>query len=102
MSPFATGVARDRSFAKTVLSRDERRLCAAHHCLLKSKCAGSKSRRAINRNFDEEYFEKLERYYEPEAYKKAMRKRKVWIEPMFAKVRQGRGMGRVRLGTLEG
>ena len=40
-------------------------------------------------------------YYGLEAYKKAMRKRKVWIEPMFAEVKQWHGMERVRLRTLE-
>jgi hypothetical protein len=44
-------------------------------CLLKSECTEGKSGRAINRNFDEEYFEKVKGYYELEAYKKAMRKR---------------------------
>ena len=70
-------------------------------CPLKSKCTEGKSGRAVNRNFDEEYFEKVKGYYRLEAYKKAMRKRKVWIEPMFAEAKQWHRMERVRLRSLE-
>ena len=70
-------------------------------CPLKSKCTDGKSGRAVNRNFDEYYFEKVKGYYELEAYKKAMRKRKVWIEPMFAEAKQWHRMERVRLRMLE-
>jgi hypothetical protein len=70
-------------------------------CLLKHRCTEGKSGRAVNRNFDEAYFERVKGYYELEAYKKAMRKRKVWIEPMFAEAKQWHGMERVRLRRLE-
>ncbi len=70
-------------------------------CSLKSRCTEGKSGRAVNRNFDEEYFERVKGYYGLTAYKKAMRKRKVWIEPMFAEAKQWHGMERVRLRTLE-
>jgi hypothetical protein len=70
-------------------------------CALKSKCTNGKSGRAVNRNFDEEYFEKIKGYYELEAYKKAMRKRKVWIEPLFGEAKQFHGMERMRLRMLE-
>ncbi|MBA2442865.1 MAG: IS1182 family transposase [Rubrobacter sp.] len=70
-------------------------------CLLKSGCTNGKSGRAANRNFDEEYFEKVEAHYELEAYKKAMRKRKVWIEPLFGEAKQWHGMERMRLRMLE-
>ena len=70
-------------------------------CPLKSGCTEGKSGRAVNRNFDEGYFERVKGYYGLEAYKKAMSKRKVWIEPMFAEAKQWHGMERVRLRTLE-
>jgi hypothetical protein len=70
-------------------------------CPLKSKCTNGKSGRAVNRNFDEEYFEKVKGYYELEAYKKAMRKRKVWIEPLFGEAKQWHDMERMRLRMLE-
>jgi hypothetical protein len=68
---------------------------------LKSKCTNGKSGRAVNRNFDEQYFEKVKGYYELEAYKKAMRKRKVWIEPLFGEGKQWHDMERMRLRMLE-
>ncbi len=70
-------------------------------CLLKAKCTEGKSGRAVNRNFDEEYFERVKGYYGLEAYKKAMRKRKVWIEPLFGEAKQWHGMERMRLRMLE-
>jgi transposase len=70
-------------------------------CSLKSQCTNGKSGRAVNRNFDEQYFEKVKGYYELEAYKKAMRKRKVWIEPLFGEGKQWHGMERMRLRMLE-
>ena len=70
-------------------------------CLLKSKYTEGKSGRAVNRNFDEEYFEKVKGYYGLAAYKKAVRKRKVWIEPMFGEARHRLGMERMRLRMLE-
>ena len=70
-------------------------------CLLKSKYTEGKSGRAVNRNFDEEYFEKVKGYYGLAAYKKAVRKRKVWIEPIFGEARHRLGMERMRLRMLE-
>jgi transposase len=70
-------------------------------CTLKSECTEGRSGRAVNRNFDEEYFEKVKGYYGLEAYKKAMRKRKVWIEPLFGEAKQWHGMERMRLRMLE-
>jgi hypothetical protein len=39
--------------------------------------------------------------YTLEAYKKAMRKRKVWIEPLFGEAKQWHGMERMMLRMLE-
>ena len=70
-------------------------------CPLKPRCTEGMSGRAVNRNFDKAYFERVKGYYGLAAYKKAMSKRKVWIEPMFAEAKQWHGMERVRLRTLE-
>lgn len=67
---------------------------------MKSKCTNGKSGR-VDRNFDEEYFEKVKGYYELEAFKKAMRRRKVWIEPLFGEGKQWHDMDRMRLRMLE-
>jgi hypothetical protein len=54
----------------------------------------------VSRNFDEEYFERVRSYHATEAYKKAMRKRQVWVEPLFAEAKQWHGMRRFRLRLL--
>jgi hypothetical protein len=70
-------------------------------CPLKGRCTEGKSGRAVNRNFDEGYFERVKGYYGLAAYEKAMSKRKVWIAPMFAEAKQWHSMGRTKLRRLE-
>ena len=40
-------------------------------------------------------------YHATEAYAKAMRKRKVWVEPLFAEAKDWHGLRRFRLRGLE-
>ena len=40
-------------------------------------------------------------YHATEAYAKAMRKRKVWVEPLFAEAKEWHGLRRFRLRGLE-
>jgi transposase len=70
-------------------------------CALKAKCTSANSGRLLRRSFDERYAERVRAYHETEACKKAMRKRQVWIEPLFGEAKQWHGMGRMRLRTLE-
>jgi IS5 family transposase len=70
-------------------------------CPVKSKCTTSETGRDIKRNFDEEYVERVRAYQSTAAYKKAMRKRKVWVEPLFGEGKDWHGMERFRLRTLE-
>ena len=39
-------------------------------------------------------------YYETEAYQKALRTRKVWVEPLFAEAKSWHGMRQFRLRGL--
>jgi hypothetical protein len=41
----------------------------------------------VRRDFNEEYLERVRAYHETEPYKKAMRKRRVWVEPLFAEAK---------------
>jgi hypothetical protein len=50
-------------------------------CPLKAACTGSEHGREVSRPFDAHYLDRVRGYHATEAYKKAMRKRKVWIEP---------------------
>ena len=52
-------------------------------CALKAKCTDSDNGRSVTRSFDEEYLERVRSYQTTEPYKRALRKRKVWVEPLF-------------------
>jgi len=69
-------------------------------CPLKAQCTPGTSGRYISRNFAEEYFERVRSYQTTEAYKKALRKRSVWVEPLFAEGKDWHGMRRFRLREL--
>ena len=70
-------------------------------CPLKAKCTESDRGRQVHRNFDEAYLELVRSYHSLAAYKKAMRKRKVWVEPLFGEGKAWHGMERFRLRLLE-
>jgi transposase len=70
-------------------------------CPVKSKCTTSETGRDIKRSFDEAYLDRVRSYHTSEAYKKAIRKRKVWVEPLFAEGKAWHGMARFRLRMLE-
>jgi hypothetical protein len=69
-------------------------------CPLKPKCTSSAQGRVVSRSFEEEFLERVRAYRETEPYRKALRKRKVWVEPMFAEAKEWHGMRRFRLRTL--
>ena len=70
-------------------------------CPLKAKCTESNAGRQVHRSFDEAYLDLVRSYHSLEAYKKAMRKRKVWVEPLFGEGKAWHGMERFRLLMLE-
>jgi hypothetical protein len=49
----------------------------------------------------QDYLDRAEAYRETEAYKKAMRKRQVWVEPLFGEAKQWHQMARFRLRGLD-
>lgn len=69
-------------------------------CPLKAKCTTSRTGRKLSRHVAEEYLEKVRTYHTTEPYKKAMRKRSVWVEPLFAEGKDWHGMRRYRLRRL--
>jgi len=69
-------------------------------CPVKSRCTTSPNGRTLRRSLDEAYFDRARAYHETEPYKKALRKRKVWVEPLFAEGKQWHGMSRFRLRRL--
>jgi transposase len=69
-------------------------------CPLKAQCTTSDQGRVLKRSFDEEYLEQVRTSHATEPYQKAMRKRSVWVEPLFAEGKQWHGMRRFRLRLL--
>ncbi len=70
-------------------------------CRLKSQCTASDHGRKVQRSFYIDYLEKVRGYHATEAYKKAMRKRQIWVEPLFAEAKEWHGLRRLRLrGSL--
>jgi hypothetical protein len=73
---------------------------ACNACLLKAQCTTSAKGRQIKRSFDEAYLDRVRTYHATEAYAKAMRKRQVWVEPLFAEAKLWHGLSRFRLRGL--
>jgi hypothetical protein len=73
--------------------------CAA--CALRPQCTTAKRGRRISRHRDEAYLDRVRAYHATEPYAKAMRKRQVWVEPLFAEAKVWHGLRRFRLRGLE-
>ncbi len=73
---------------------------ACNACRLKSQCTASDHGRQVRRSLDEAYLERVRGYHATEVYKKAMRKRQVWVEPLFAEAKDWHGLRRLRLRGL--
>ena len=93
MHPFRRSFQQER-----VQYRAEAAICNA--CPAKAACTPSDEGRVVHRSFHAEYMERVHGYHETEPYKKAMRKRKVWIEPLFGEAKQWHGIRQFRLRGL--
>jgi hypothetical protein len=67
---------------------------------VKGECTGSKSGRHIFRSFFQKYLDEAEAYRQTEAYQKVMRKRSVWVEPLFGEAKEFHRLRRFRLRRL--
>jgi transposase len=77
------------------------KLSICNACELKAKCTTSERGRVLYRAFDEDFYDRVRAYRGTFAYEKALRKRSVWVEPLFAEAKDWRGMRRFRLRRLE-
>ena len=73
---------------------------ACNACPLKVRCTTSRRGRRVRRSVDEDYLDRVREYHATEAYAKAMRKRQVWVEPLFAEAKDWHGLRRFRLRGL--
>jgi hypothetical protein len=64
-------------------------------------CTNSQSGRHIFRSFYQDYLDQAAAYRTTEAYQKALRKRLVWVEPLFGEAKQWHNMVRFRLRGLQ-
>jgi transposase len=69
-------------------------------CPFKAACTASDQGRLIKRSFHAASLERVRAYHETPAYQKAMRKRKVWPEPLFGEAKQWHGLRQFRLRGL--
>ena len=73
---------------------------ACNACRLKSQCTPGGHGRQVRRSVDEAYLDRVRGYHATEAYRKAMRKCRVWVEPLFAEAKVWHGLRRFRLRGL--
>ena len=71
-----------------------------HGCPVKAACTTSEHGRTLHRSFQAQYLERVQAYHERPGYLKAMRKRSVWIEPLFGEAKQWHGLRQFRLRGL--
>jgi hypothetical protein len=93
-------LARERIKAteEVIVYRADPAVCIA--CPVKDKCTTSDRGRIVHRSLYAQYLEKVKGYHATEAYKKAMRKRQVWVERLFAEAKEWHGLRRLRLRGL--
>ncbi len=70
-------------------------------CALRERCTSSPRGRRVSRSLDEDALDRVRGHHATEAYAKAMRKRKVWVEPLFAEAKDWHGLRRFRLRGAE-
>jgi hypothetical protein len=72
--------------------------CAA--CPVRQECTDSGTGRIIHRSVYAEEVERVKGYYATAAYQKAIRKRQVWVEPLFGEAKEWHGLRQFRLRGL--
>lgn len=81
-----------------VVYRADTATCNA--CSVKAACTDAQCGRTIQRSIYAAYLDKVRGYHTTEAYKKAIRNRQVWVEPLFAEAKEWHGLRRLRLRGL--
>jgi transposase len=82
-----------------VVYRADAATCNA--CPVKAACTTSDHGRIVHRSFFPDYLETVRGYHSTEAYQKAIRKRQVWVEPLFAEAKLWHGLRRFQLRGLD-
>ena len=73
---------------------------ACNACPLKPACTTSDHGRQVYRSFHTELLDRVRALHATAAYHRAMRKRAVWVEPLFGEAKDWHGLRRFRLRRL--
>jgi hypothetical protein len=73
-------------------------ICTA--CPVKAQCTPGDHGRLVHRSFCADVVERVRGYQGTSTYEKALRKRQVWVEPLFAEAKEWHGLRRFRLRRL--
>src|SRR5262249_33977432 len=84
---------------EVIVYRGDPATCNA--CPVKAICTESDRGRIVHRSYYAAYLAKVRTYHQTPDYRKAMGKRKVWIEPLFAEAKDWHGLRRFRLRGLD-
>jgi transposase len=85
--------------AEATVYRADPATCNA--CPLRAACTDSERGRTLQRSFWAEYLERVRGYHQTAAFRRAMRKRSAWVEPLFGEAKEWHGLRRFRLRGLE-
>jgi Transposase DDE domain len=69
-------------------------------CPAKAACTPGRLGRVVHRSLEEASLDRVRAHHETEAFKQALRKRAVWVEPLFGEAKQWHGLRRFRLRGL--
>jgi len=76
------------------------RASVCNACAVKAQCTTSSQGRLLRRSIRAEYLEQVQRRHDTPRFKKAMRKRRIWVEGLFAEAKQSHGLHRFRVRGL--
>jgi hypothetical protein len=76
------------------------RAAVCRACPVRAACTPGLAGRQVLRSFHTHYLDRVRGYHETAAYQKAMRKRAVWVEPLFGEAKQWHGLRQFRLRRL--
>ena len=99
--PQGTALARHHVTATERVVHYRAPAAACNACPCKNRCTTGDQGRTVRRQFDEDYLDRVRAYRGTGPYEKALRKRGVWVEPLFAEAKDWHSFRRFRLRGLE-
>jgi transposase len=89
-----------RAARNQILYKTEPGTCTS--CSMRAQCTDNNNTgRQVLRHRDERYVDRVKSYRGTFAYEKALRKRRVWVEPLFGEAKDWHGLRKFRLRRLE-